>query len=94
MIKESNGNVSDKQMQGYLMTYEREMIPRGFKWVMASEEGHDLFDTDNLGGMIKFCVIISIVRVIKYVTLFASLLTQLFNGRRKILVERGESANN
>lgn len=30
-------------MQTYLITYEKELITRGFKWVKASEEGHDLF---------------------------------------------------
>ena len=57
MVKESPGTVTDEVVQKYLIAYEKEMIPRGFKWVKASEEGHDLFDTDTVGGKVKFWMI-------------------------------------
>src|SRR5271170_6706514 len=88
MVKENHGNVTDEVVQKHLLTYEKEMIPRGFKWVKASEEGHDLFDTDILGGKVKFWMIISIMRI---VALFIVCFTQIFNGKRKSLIERVES---
>jgi 2-polyprenyl-6-methoxyphenol hydroxylase-like FAD-dependent oxidoreductase len=91
MVKENHGNITDEVVQKNLLTYEKEMIPRGFKWVKASEEGHDLFDTDTLGGKVKFWMIISIMRIVKYVALFIVLFTQIFSGKRKSLIERVES---
>jgi 2-polyprenyl-6-methoxyphenol hydroxylase-like FAD-dependent oxidoreductase len=91
MVKNSQGDVIDEQVHEYLVKYEKEMIPRGFKWVAASEEGHDLFNKDHFGGKVKFWMIISIMRVIKYLSLAVSLPTRLFQGPRKALVERVES---
>lgn len=73
MAKGSNINVIDKQEQTFLMISENEMIPRGFKWVKASEEGYDIYYLTPMDGKIKFWMIISIMRVVKYVCLFASL---------------------
>lgn len=90
MVKESYGTGTDEVVQKYLIAYEKEMIPRGFKWVKASEEGHDLFDTDTVGGQVKFWMIISIMRIVKYIGLFVVLFTQIFSGKRKSLIERVE----
>jgi hypothetical protein len=91
LVRTSRGNVTDEQVRLHLSSYEKEMIPRGIKWVKASEEGHDLFDTDHFGGKVKFWMIISIMRVIKYLALAASLFTTLFHGKRQGLVERVEA---
>jgi 2-polyprenyl-6-methoxyphenol hydroxylase-like FAD-dependent oxidoreductase len=90
MVKESYGTVTDEVVQKYLTEYEKEMIPRCFKWVKASEEGHDLFDTDTVGGQVKFWMIILIMRIVKYIALFVVLVTQIFSGKRKSLIERVE----
>ena len=90
MIRESYGTVTDDIVQKHLIAYEEEMIPRGFKWVKASEEGHDLFDTDTVGGKLKFWMIISIMRIIKYIGVFIVLFIQIFIGKRKSLIERVE----
>lgn len=89
MLKESYGDVTDQQVETYLAEYEKEMIPRGFKWVAASEEGHDLFDTDTLGGNLKFWMIMTIMRIVSIIGLFLS----LFTGKRKPLLERVESVS-
>lgn len=84
MIEESFGDVTGDQVEKYLGVYEKEMIARGFKWVAASEEGHDLFDTDTFGGKLKFSMIITIMRIVSLVGLFIS----FFTGKRKPLLER------
>jgi hypothetical protein len=91
MVRDSNGNVTDEQIDKNLAIYEKEMISRGFKWVQASEEGHDLFDFDTFGGKFKFWMIITIMRVVKYVALTVSLFSRLIHGRRKGLLERVEA---
>jgi hypothetical protein len=90
MIRNTSGIVTDQQVRTYLSEYEKEMIPRTFKWVKASEEGHDLFDFDHVGGEIKFWMIISIMRIVKYVCLFLSIFTYVLHGKRKSLLERVE----
>jgi hypothetical protein len=92
MVKKSNGNVTNAQVHSNLVVYEKEMIARGFTWVKASEEGQELFDKDHFGGKVKFWMIISIMRTIKYLSLAASLVARLFCGPRKALVERVESS--
>lgn len=87
MFEESYGDVTDDQVQKYLAQYEKEMIARGFKWVAASEEGHDLFDTDTFGGNLKFWMIMTIMRLVSFIGLFLS----LFTGKRKPLLERVEA---
>ena len=89
MIEESYMDVTDGQVEKYLGVYEKEMIARGFKWVAASEEGHDLFDTDTFGGKLKFSMIITIMRIVSLVGLFLS----LFTGKRKPLLERIDPAS-
>jgi len=91
MVRESYGSVNDGQVHGYLTKYEKEMISRGFKWVKASEEGHDLFDFDTCGGKFKFWMIITIMRIVKYVALFLAFLSTPFVGKRKPLLERVEA---
>jgi hypothetical protein len=93
LVRTSHGNVTDEQVRAHLSTYEKEMISRGFKWVKASEEGHDLFDTDSFGGKVKFWMIISIMRVVKYVALFVSFFSQMFHGKRPALIGRVEAKN-
>jgi hypothetical protein len=87
LVRTSRGNVTDEQVRGQLSSYQKEMIPRAFKRVKASEEGHDLFDTDHFGGKVKFWMRISITRVINYLALAASLFTSFFHGKRQGLVE-------
>jgi hypothetical protein len=89
MIQKSYGDVTDDQVETYLGEYEKEMIARGFKWVAASEEGHDLFDTDTLGGKLKFWMIITIMRIVSLIGLFLS----LFTGNRKPLLQRIDSSS-
>jgi hypothetical protein len=92
LVKKSQGKVTGEQVRSYLTIYEKEMIPRGFKWVAASEEGQELFDKDHFGGKVKFWMIISIMRVIKYLSLVVSLFTRLVRGPRMTLVKRVESS--
>jgi 2-polyprenyl-6-methoxyphenol hydroxylase-like FAD-dependent oxidoreductase len=87
MIEESYGEVTDDHIEKHLEVYEKEMIARGFKWVAASEEGHDLFNTDTFGGNLKFWMIMTIMRLVSLISLFLS----LFAGKRKPLLERVES---
>ena len=91
MVRNAYGLVTDDMLREHLFIYEKEMIPRGFKWVQASEEGHDLFDTDEMGGKIKFWMIISIMRVISFLAMIVFFFTRPFRGERKPLVPRVEA---
>ena len=91
MIRESYGCVTDGIVREYLAIYEKEMIPRGFKWVKASEEGQELFHTDDVGGKIKFWMIMSIMRLVSYIAMIVFFFTRPFRGERKHLIARVEA---
>jgi len=91
MVSNAHGLVTDEMVREYLSAYESEMIPRGFKWVKASEEGHDLFDTDDIGGKIKFTMIISIMRLISILAMIFFFFMRPFRGERKSLLARVEA---
>jgi 2-polyprenyl-6-methoxyphenol hydroxylase-like FAD-dependent oxidoreductase len=92
MVSNAYGYVTDEMIRDYLGTYEKEMIPRGFKWVQASEEGHDLFDTEDMGRKMKFWMIISIMRVVSLLAMIIFFFMRPFRGERKGLIARVEAS--
>ena len=88
---DAHGKVSDEQLKKYHAQYEGEMVPRGFKWVKASDEGQDLFDTDQFGGLLKFWMIISIMNIIKYISMVVFLPGRLSGKKKPTVIEKVEA---
>jgi hypothetical protein len=74
----AKGHVSDERLRKYHAEHERETIPRGLK-LKASDEDQDPFDSNHLGGLLEFWMIICIVNTVKYI----SMLEFLSDGERK-----------
>jgi hypothetical protein len=70
-------DVSDERLRKYHAEHERETIPRGLK-LKASDEDQGPFDSNHLGGLLKFWMIICIVNTVKYISML-----ELSDGERK-----------
>jgi hypothetical protein len=88
---DAEGQVSDERLRKYHTQYEREMIPRGFKWVKASDEGQALFDTDHFGGLLKFWMIICIMNIVEYISMLVFLPGRLLGKAKPTVIEKVES---